>query len=279
MKQFAFIIIMLTTILSCNNTKKESADAQRSKKVLPYDWSKPILLKEKMLTALKEKQEAADKIIVDYLNEYAKLENEINEILQNQPNLDTLNTLAYADKSKVSQDALALEKEVNTNGFKISFSEGMIYIIKDAEFIKSQTIDLLDSTSVDFINLYCDELDSSCCDDAAIMISEETLAKRAYQWGELSKKVERLRYEKIAKDEYKEYLQLLFMGIDNTPSFDLTTNRYNPKLLEQLQNVIKNHPNSLAAKEFTQFIDLLKNANYVKNESVESYLKSKFESQ
>ena len=279
MKQFAFIIIILTTILSCNNTKKVSADAQNSKKVLPYDWSKPKLLKEKMLTALKAKQETEDKIILDYLNEYAKLEDEINEILQSQPNIDNLNTLAYADKSKVSKDALELEKEVKRNGFKISSSEGMIYVAKNSEFIKSQTIDLLDSTSVEFINLYCDELDLPCCDDAAIMISGEILVKRAYQWGELSKKVEGLRYEQIVKDEYKEYLQLLFIGLDNTPSFDWTTNQFNTKLLKQLQNIIKNYPNSKAAKEFIQFIDLLKNANYAKNESVESYLKSKFELQ
>lgn len=270
---------MLTTILSCNNTKKVSADAQSSKKILPYDWSKPTLLKEKMLSALKAKQETADKIIVAYLNEYAKLEDEINEILQSQPNIDNLNTLAYSDKSKVSKDALELEKEVKRNGFKISSSEGMIYVAKNSEFIKSQTIDLLDSTSVEFINLYCDELDLPCCDDAAIMISGEILVKRAYQWGELSKKVEGLSYEQIVKDEYKEYLQLLFIGLDNTPSFDWTTNQFNTKLLKQLQNIIKNYPNSKAAKEFIQFIDLLKNANYAKNESVESYLKSKFELQ
>lgn len=279
MKQFAITIIMLATILSCSNTKKESADTQSSKNILPYDWSKPKLLKENMLIALKAKQEKADKVIVDFLNEYTKLEDEINEILQNQPNLDTLNTLAYAEENMVAQEALDLEQEVQRNGFKISSSEGMIYITKNSEFIKSQTIDLLDSTSTEFINLYCEGLDVPCCDDAAITIPENTLAQRVFQWGELSKKVDGLMYKKIVNDEYRRNLQLALEGLDNTPMFDWDTQEYNPKMLEQLRYTIEKYPNSRAAHDFTEFLEILISSNYKSTNTVETYLSNKFENE
>jgi hypothetical protein len=158
-----------------------------------FDWSKPKLLKEELILQLKENKESTDSKLIKFITDYQKIVGDFNDILNNLSIYDSLNTLAYSADGTVYQCAKEFEQKVNSNGLRIAFSEGMIYIAENTGFIKSQILDLIDPISTEFINLYCNEIDSVCCDDAAVIISEKTLVDRIYCWGELLDKVSELK--------------------------------------------------------------------------------------
>jgi len=164
--------------------------------------------------------------------------------------------------------------EVKTNGFSIEQSEGMIYIAQNTDFIKSGILPLVNSISIEFINLYSNEIDKRCCEDAGIIISTEEIVNRVYKWGELSKKVTELEYKKHVEDEFYSNLYLLFYGQENTPAFDWETKKYNRKAIDLMNNIIEKKTTSRAAEEFKPFIELLRNENFEQTEKVENYWKT-----
>ena len=62
--------------------------------------------------------------------------------------------------------------------------------------------------SKEFIDLYCNEIDTVCCDDASIIISTKSLVERILKWGEIVDKSSELKYAKIAESEFKDNLYL-----------------------------------------------------------------------
>lgn len=299
MKQYSiFTLVGLLILLSCNNPndKSEQSDKQAgdtkfsNESVILHsettseamgngntlDWTKIKLLKQDFLAELNSSADK-DKAIVGFLEKYEKLENEFNDILFGLNNYDSLSTLAHSPDSFIYEKALQFEKEVENNGFSIAKSEGMIYLTKNTGYIKSGVYELLDTTSVAFLTGYSNEIDSKCCDDAAIIISEQELVERTYHWGQLFEKTKDKAYHSIAKSEFYTYLSLLYMGIDNTPSFDWNTKKFNPDYFNYMINVIEKAPKSIAAKEFKEYTELLVAENHEKTAKIDLFLKDKFE--
>lgn len=285
-KHLILFTIILALFVSCKNVKTPKAGAQnpgkseiseaKSEAFNYFDWSKPTLLKEKTIFHLKEKNGSNDTIIIDFLTEYQKIVVEFNDIMYDLNNYDSLNTLAYSDDGNVYQCARDFLKKVEGNGLSIAYSEGMIYISQNTAFIKSQIQDLLDPVSTEFISLYCDEIDTVCCDDAALMISEKKLVNRIYNWGELLDKVSGLKYAEIAESEFYNNLNLLYQGQDNTPAFDWDSKKFNQNSLDNMKEIISQHPDSRAAKEFEVFIRTLEAENFENTGKVSEFLKGKF---
>ena len=242
---------------------------------IQFDWEKVIALKNNTIKELKKKEKSEDKIIMSFLNEYSKLADEFSEILFNNENYDLFNTLIWNENYRKA-DTLALDfkSEVETNGFSIAQSEGMIYIAQNTDFIKLGISPLVNSLSIEFINLYANEIDNICCDDAAIIISTEELVNRVYKWGELSKKVAELEYNNHVEYEFYSNLYLLFYGVENTPSFDWETKKYNTEAIDLMNEIIKKYSISRAAAEFIPFIELLENENFKETEKVKEYWKT-----
>lgn len=280
MKQIIFLLTVMGLILSCGRESSkqitEKVKVEPAKAVDPFDWSKPKLLKQKYLDALDQADSLTDKILTDFINEYTNLEIEFNEILNKLPNYDTLNTIAYSMDGKTHPSAIEFERVVRENGFKIAATEGNIYIAKNSGFIKSRIIELLDPVSREFLNLYCNEIDSICCDDAALIIPESSLVYRIYNWGELSGKVATLAYEKIVETEFYNNLFLLFSGQDNTPSFEWETEKFRQKYLDLMNSIVLMYPESRAAQEFKVYTSLLASENFQKTEKVDEFLNEKF---
>lgn len=196
--------------------------------------------------------------------------------MNKQTNYDSLNTLIYGDKKLEKQCALDFEKKVETNGLRIASSEAMIYITKNSNFIKSNTIVLIDSISIEFLNLYCNEIDKICCEDAGLIITRKELVDRIYKWGELLDKSSNLAYNKIVEDEFSGNLSLLIRGQDNTRAFDFGENKYNQESLDLMKETIAQYPNSRAANEFKNFIELLTKENFTRTKKIEEFYEEKF---
>jgi len=282
MKKLKYIIFLSIVFCSCTNSKQEGI-TQAAEQIndtiitIQFDWTKVVDLKNNTLKELREKEKTNDKIIMDFLNKYVKLVDEFNGILFNLENYDLLNDLFYADENNIS----VFKNEVEANGFELIFPEGMMEISQNTNFIKTEILPLLDAISIEFLNLYCNEFDNICCDDAAIIISKEELISRILKWGELSKKVTKLEYKKYVEDKFYGGLYLLFCGADNTPAFDWKTDdyetqKYNSEAIDLMKKIITENPTSRAANEFKPFIELLENENFEETQKVKDYLKRKF---
>jgi len=298
MKRYLILLsIFSLTFVSCKNTDRKETKSSYNKTEVPekniaglemkkndlkktqdkpFNWSKSKVLKQNFLSALEEGNLPQDKIVIDYLNAYSELANEFNDILFERSNYDSLNTLIYLDKSLIYQCAFDFKTQVETNGFSISFSEGMIYIEQNSTFIKSESTELLDSVSIEFLNNYCLEFDTKCCEDAGIRISDKELVNRVLNWGDLIEKVNETRYLEIAKSNFYNNLSLIYMGLDNTPSFDWKTGKFDMNSYNFMQETVKKFPNSKAAIEFKEFLEMIVSEDFEKTEKVIEFFDEKF---
>ncbi|MEJ2104885.1 MAG: hypothetical protein P8X47_09955, partial [Ignavibacteriaceae bacterium] len=234
-----------------------------------FDWAITQTLKQKLISELQQDSTKIDKDIMQFLDEYSKIVNDFNDILFDLSNYDSLNTLAYAPDDTIYAIAIDFKRKAEANGFNIAQSEGMIYMTKNTDYIKSDIIELLDSTSIEFLNLYCQEIDSICCDDASIIIPEKSLVNRAFLWGNLMDKAQKLEYKDVAESEFNKYISLIYLGQENTPSFDWTTKKFNKNLYDLMNEIREKYPSSRASKTFKEFTELLVQSDFKKTNKID----------
>lgn len=116
----------------------------------------------------------------------------------------------------------ALVKGAQEQGYYVASSEGMIYYLVDftrfAEFRAANTQPMADLIVTQAI----DSLDPMSS-DAAFIIDLPTLAARTYGIGQTLEDYKGTRYEKYLASRFRDHLNLLFFGIDNTPNYDYGT--------------------------------------------------------
>ena len=116
----------------------------------------------------------------------------------------------------------ALVKGAQEQGYYVASSEGMIYYLVDftrfAEFRAANTQPMADLIVTQAI----DSLDPMSS-DAAFIIDLPTLAARTYGIGQTLADYSGTRYEKYLASRFRDHLNLLFFGIDNTPNYDYGT--------------------------------------------------------
>lgn len=116
----------------------------------------------------------------------------------------------------------ALVKGAQEQGYYVASSEGMIYYLVDftrfAEFRMANTQPMSDLIVTQAI----DSLDPMSS-DAAFIIDLPTLAARTFGIGQTLEDYKGTRYEKYLASRFRDHLNLLFFGIDNTPNFDYGT--------------------------------------------------------
>ena len=251
------------------NASKKTVEKQKD----TFNWLEIKSDKKKLIATFQANSKHIDKALIHFLDAYEKLENKYNKILVGLASYDSLNTLAYAPNNLIYKNALKFKNQIEKINFlSIAQEEGMIYLTKNTAFIKSTTRNQLDSTASRFVKLYCDEIDSICCGDAAIGISKEKLVKRAFLWGNLLNKSANLAYNSLAKTQFHKYCSLIYLGLDNTPSFDSTTKKFNPKLYELMQQIINKYPNSKAAKAFKVYSQLLEQEKFKQTKKIADYI-------
>ena len=239
-----------------------------------FNWSKLHLLKEQLILDLKNDTNQTDKALIRFLDEYDKLVREFNNILFDLDNYDSLNTLAYAPDDNIHESAKEFKKQVEKNGLNVASSEGMIYLTMNTRYLNSNIYNLLDLVSQEFLSLYSKEIDYVCCEDAAIIISDKELVGRALNWGNFLEKSYGLKYGQLAESKFNFYINLIFNGQENTPSFNWQTRDFNRSIFESMNEVIGKYPNSIASKQFKEFSDLLVSENFMLTAKIKEYLDS-----
>jgi hypothetical protein len=276
----ASLILICVLVSSCNNVEQNKVDSSNinnaksnSTSAVNYNWDKSTLLMNEVLSDLNKKEKPTDLVLVKFITDFTEHINDLNEILFNDSNYDSLNTLIYLDIENIHQSALEFKEQVELSGLSIGESEGMIYIKMNPVFFKKDILSIIDDQlAVKFIQLFCNEIEIVCCEDAGFVISEKELVIRVFEWGQLLDKTSGLSFEKMAQEKYNRYLELVFHGLDNTPSFDYHSNTFNPNLFNALQEIVNKSPTSKAASVFRPFIALLVEENMKKTEKVIHYL-------
>ncbi len=283
MKILHFLLFGSLLVFSCRQEKKVTAlltDQTESKSSLKprefdeFDWLAPERLKQQLIKDISEKKDSIDILIIKFLDDYRGLIEKVNNTLYDLKNYDSLNTLAYSE-GEVYQVAKDFEMQVNKNGFMLTSSEGMIYIAENSDFIKKDIFNLIDQYSKEYLIQYCNQVENICCDDASLVISEEELVHRIYNWGELLSKVQGSKYASLVEGHFYGNLSLLYEGLDNTPSFDMDTELFSTSLIGQMKKLIKKHPDSKASMEFQEFLNLLASDNYKKTDKISDYIKQR----
>ena len=265
---FSILTLSLLSLIACISDKPKKPENEKqiinkepevSNDIIANDdrplksATKANLLKDMLLVKLKNNTENQDVLLTAFLSNYSNL--------ISQENIDV---------NKMSQ------KEVEALGYSIITSEGDKYLSKNSTFIKDGIMEYLNPLSLQFINLYCEDIDNVCCEDAGFSISRKTLVQRVLDWGRLADEAESTAFSEIAESSYSSYLYLLFNGLDNTPAFDFQTNKFNEEALAAMKDVEFNFPDSRAGQAFINYIDLLFGEEFIKTEYVEEYLDELF---
>ena len=240
-----------------------------------FNWSRIPMLREQLILDLESDPNETDQTLIRFLDDYEALVREFNNILFDLDNYDSLNTLAHAQDGNIHESAREFKKQAEKNGLRIASSEGMIYFTIHTGYLNSNVYNQLDLVSREFLSLYIEEIDHVCCKDAAIIISDRELVERALNWGNLLEKSYDLEYRRLAESRFNYYIDLVFIGIDNTPSFDWQTGYFNRGIFESMNEIIGKYPNSIAAKQFKKFSEVLVSENFKLTAKVKAYLDSR----
>jgi curved DNA-binding protein CbpA len=244
------------------------------KSLIALDWNE--IEREKYLLAqnFKRSSKSEDRKIIDFLDGYRVLVNQMNQIFYEDENYHKVSSALYSNQLEIKTEVFKFFEKLENNGFKISQSEGSPFIEEKSSHLRSVLEpNISDATVLEYLDLYLVSIDSPCCQDAALMISYDDLINRTYHWGELITKAENSSLADIASRRFANHLYLLFLGIDNTPAFDYDTGLYNNELIKKLEQHKLDYPSALSSLEVSNYLKLLESEDYIKNDNVVDYVR------
>ncbi|MEO1254718.1 MAG: hypothetical protein AAFY41_07525 [Bacteroidota bacterium] len=217
-----------------------------------------------------------DSLFVEFLKSFTTYQNSMNDLLFDDPMYDTYNTLVYADDNLVDPKAREFEDSVQTMGFYISTSEGMIFLEKDPQFLEKFSNYLSERMNT-FRIQYSKEIQYPLAEDGGIIISTDEHIKRMLFWEKFAKNNTDFELPDYANDQFEMYLFYLMFGMDNTPIHDWSDSlKIRPEVVETYNNIIDRFPNSDAVSYLTDYLNYLEQKNFKYDRSFDEYGRQKF---
>ncbi len=288
MREKALLGFLSLALIACTNTdgmeQTKSATTNLAQSIdsetiidagSDFDWNRALRLKAKLLQNLANQSARIDWLLSGFLNEYSDIVNDINNYLYNRDDYDSISTIVYKPEDQ-AEAATVFAGNVERSGFEIATAEGEIVIVQSTDFIKKDILIYMDSISAIFLDLYCAEIDSVCCSDGALIISNKTLLNRVYEWGELLKEMEYSEYYSMVQNKYNWNLFFMLNGLENTPFFDWESALYDQEVFNLIQDFMEKYPNSTAANDFKIFSELLVANGMKKTEKVSQFLEEMY---
>ena len=214
-----------------------------------------------------------DKVFVELLKVQTTIQNNYNTHIYQLENYDEIETIIYSDKNLHTKAAKEFEKYVRENGFVIQSPEGMIFIEKDPAFLTQTFNEYLSENMRMFLRQYSSEINEPFGEDGGIKISFELFGKRTLFWEQFERKNPDFILPDYAKNKYDFYLYHLMSGMDNTPSFDWETKRLSNDYKESYETIINEFPNSKTSRILTEFLDILKQNDFLNTIEVQGFIK------
>ncbi len=127
-------------------------------------------------------------------------------------------------------------EEAGRQGYFIASAEGMLYYLVDftvfakyREYHTEPMASLIETLAIDNLD--------PMASDAALIISREAIAARAYNMEKMLADYKGTTYEKYLAIRFRDHMRILFFGTDNTPAFSYDTNLMNDATAELLGRI------------------------------------------
>ncbi len=143
-----------------------------------------------------------------------------------------------------------------SQGYYVAWSEGMFYYKVDfTEFAKYRLY--FSKPMASLIETMAFESMDPLASDAAFVVSLDTLAARTYEIEKLLNNYKGTKYEKYLAIKYKDYMTMLFFGVNNTPNFNYNTGKINDNALAMFKEIqtIDGMFTSELVKKFNSAVD------------------------
>lgn len=176
------------------------------------------------------------------------------------------NTSSYNINNIKDEEVKKLLQEIKSNGYKIMMSEGMFYPIIDYEIYKDYKSNVSQPMK-EYIDIKALESNNIATSDAALVISWGEVLNRTIIKEKFIAEYQEFENIKEIKRQYLYYSMLYMYGTANTPAFD-RDNKLNDKLKASYSNIDFNK-DSMFLNELEEYIKVLKENNYKRNEEVD----------
>lgn len=217
-----------------------------------------------------------DSLFIEFLKSFTTYQDNMNDLLFDDPNYDTYNTLIYADENLVKPMAKEFEDSVRDMGFYVSMSEGMIFLEKDPQFL-SKFSEYLSERMNTFRIQYSKEIEYPLAEDGGIIISSGELIQRVLFWEKFRDENSDFELPDYSNDQFEMHLFYLMFGMDNTPIHDWSDSlKIRPEVIENYRLIIERYQNSKAAEYLNDYLNYLEQKNYKYDRSFNEYGKEKF---
>ncbi|MFC6996422.1 hypothetical protein [Rufibacter roseus] len=192
---------------------------------------------------------------------YNRVDNTINENY-NEEKYDSLVIHQGLSKSlQKSKELRTYDRHLNKNGFKLAMTEGITYLKQDRNFVKKHFYTFLSPVLKVYLSKLNKENIEGFADDASLTIAPRQLADRVIWWEDFVKANPEFILVEEAKENVQDYLTTLLVGMDNTPVLEHGDNRLNSYYAEAYHYLLKERPNSKAAKAVKPYFQALQNAD------------------
>ena len=153
-------------------------------------------------------------------------------------------------------------KELKTNGFVFKTTEGYVYLAPDAEFLEKNFSGFLSTTGQRYFKQWKQEDTEGFVEDMGLTIKPTELAQRIVFWEKFLQENPSTPWTDEVSFTLKAYTNTLFVGLDNTPSFDYEMETIMPEYKEAFVWLVTNHPNTKIGKQVSQYTALLEQNNW-----------------
>ena len=181
----------------------------------------------------------------------------------NEERLNTPSSIENTDLKNALQEFL-------NRGYKIIAPEGVYQAVIDYDAYqfaeKSVTPDI-----AAYIQLMSAESEKRMLEDGGIMISiDDVFSRIQVSESFITTYKDSVKFDQI-KALYSEQIDTYFLGQDNTPAFNYTSNKLNQEFLDSYKKSALSNTNSAAAKATAEYLDILKNNGYMLTAEVINY--------
>jgi hypothetical protein len=161
---------------------------------------------------------------------------------------------------------------LNTNGCELDSTEGGYFIDEKVGFLKEVFNSSVSESISIFLQMRYEEQQERFSEDAALLISLETLSKRIIAWENFIKKFPNDKITIEAKYFYKTYLRTLIVGFNNSPAFDYEDN-LEPERKSAYIEFIEKYNGSESGRIISDYLDLLEKTNFRYSDQIDLFLK------
>lgn len=216
-----------------------------------------------MINELEKMQQAKLPALQDKFGDNEALQKALAQTNHNGVTNQTVNGIG-------DQPAKALLEETLRSGYKVETAEGMFFPVIDYTAYKKYSLAVTPDMAA-YIEIRAVETEKTPVKDAALVISWDDVVKRGLIQERFLKQYPNTAKAEDIKRLLKQYTVFAMYGANNTPLFDYQTHQIVPKAKDAYIRTDFNPDNGIFSKAMSEYLELLKNNEYLLTPQIQEY--------